>query len=394
MLTPIDIQNRTIKGGMGGYNKKDTDEFIAQILESFEAIYKENHDLKEKITSLSEGIQYYKKMENTLQKALVLAEKTSTETQEAAKKQSEAMLHEATAKSEAMLREATAKADTILNDAQTKSERIKAQANRELEDSRAHVRKLVQSYENYRLQFKKLAASQIEMLDSDAFNIYAPELDELVQGAPNADEAMESPSIMEQAIPSTATPKVTYEEDFEPVDKSTETSKVTYEEDFQTIDKKVQAQNPLFMDVDEMSKAPFLDLPDDIDDINSMITDNDTDNDNDLNLEDYEQLTDSDVSFESYEENIQEAEEAKENIASSEESFTNYFLDDDDASFNTVEPETKTGPEVKTRTPEFMFIDTEDEDFDFSSSISAPNSSNSSDTTDDDMSETPFTFID
>ena len=85
MLTPIDIQNREIKSKMGGYDKKDVDDFLEEIRGSYEELYKENQSLKEKISSLSEGIQYYKKMESTLQKALVLAEKTSTETQEAAK---------------------------------------------------------------------------------------------------------------------------------------------------------------------------------------------------------------------------------------------------------------------------------------------------------------------
>ena len=75
MLTPIDIQNREIKSKMGGYDKKDVDDFLEEIRGSYEELYKENQSLKEKISSLSEGIQYYKKMESTLQKALVLAEK-------------------------------------------------------------------------------------------------------------------------------------------------------------------------------------------------------------------------------------------------------------------------------------------------------------------------------
>ena len=75
MLTPADIKNRTIKTTMGGYNKKDTDEFIASILESFEELNNENKKLKEKLTSLSDGIQYYKNLEDNLQKALVLQKK-------------------------------------------------------------------------------------------------------------------------------------------------------------------------------------------------------------------------------------------------------------------------------------------------------------------------------
>ena len=47
MLTPADIKHRSLKTTMGGYNKKDTDEFLASILESFEELSSENAKLKE-----------------------------------------------------------------------------------------------------------------------------------------------------------------------------------------------------------------------------------------------------------------------------------------------------------------------------------------------------------
>ena len=46
MLTPADIKHRSLKTTMGGYNKKDTDEFLASILESFEELSSENAKLK------------------------------------------------------------------------------------------------------------------------------------------------------------------------------------------------------------------------------------------------------------------------------------------------------------------------------------------------------------
>ena len=51
MLTPADIKNRTIKTTMGGYNKKDTDEFIASILESFEELNNENKKYRQILIS-------------------------------------------------------------------------------------------------------------------------------------------------------------------------------------------------------------------------------------------------------------------------------------------------------------------------------------------------------
>ncbi|RKI39833.1 DivIVA domain-containing protein [bacterium D16-51] len=225
MLTPIDIQNHSLKTAVRGYSKKETDDFLEEILQGYESLYKENRELKDKVSSLSEGIQYYKQMETTLQKALVLAEKTSTETQEAAKSKADAQINEASAKAEAMLTESQTKAESILTEAQTRAESLlteaqtkadsllkeaqseadairketnaysdikKSKANRELEETRNHVRKLVQSYETYRLQFKKLAESQIEMLESENYSIFVPELAEMLDDAPDADTAMET----------------------------------------------------------------------------------------------------------------------------------------------------------------------------------------------------------
>lgn len=203
MLTPIDIQNHSLKTAVRGYSKKETDDFLEEILQGYEELYKENRELKDKMASLSEGIQYYKQMETTLQKALVLAEKTSTETQEAAKSKADAMTSEAQTKADALTREAQTRADAIIEKAETEAESLrkeakayadiaKSKANQQLEETRNHVRKLVQSYENYRLQFKKLAESQIEMLESDNYSIFAPELSEMLDDAPDADEVMES----------------------------------------------------------------------------------------------------------------------------------------------------------------------------------------------------------
>lgn len=258
MLTPIDIQNHSLKTAVRGYSKKETDDFLEEILQGYESLYKENRELKDKVSSLSEGVQYYKQMETTLQKALVLAEKTSAETQEAAKSKADAMTNEAQAKADSLTNEAQAKADSLLTEAQTKADSLlteaqtkadsllteaqtkadslltesqtkaesllteaqtksdsmlkeaqvetdglrkeihaysditKAKANRELEETRNHVRKLVQSYETYRLQFKKLAESQIEMLESENYSIFVPELAEMLDDAPDADTAMET----------------------------------------------------------------------------------------------------------------------------------------------------------------------------------------------------------
>ena len=182
MLTPIDIQNKVLKTGMG-YNKKDVDDFIIDIMRNYEALYKENVELKDKISTLSEGIQYYKTIETTLQKALVLAEKTSKETRDAA----------------------ILKAEALEKDARVKANIIIADAKNDLETIRNQTINLIQNYESFRLQFKKLAATQMELIESESFQIYAPDLDALLSGTAEPISVSDS---MEDFYPEGASPIV------------------------------------------------------------------------------------------------------------------------------------------------------------------------------------------
>lgn len=154
MLTPIEIQRKVFKSGIG-YEKKDVDSFLKELLDNYETVYKENVELTDKINVLSEGIQYYKSIEKTLQKALVLAQRTSDETKAAAEKQAQA----------------------IEKDAHAKADMILADAKRELELLHTKTVNLVQQYDLYKAQFKQLAAAQLEVLASESFQIHVANLD-------------------------------------------------------------------------------------------------------------------------------------------------------------------------------------------------------------------------
>ena len=158
MLTPVEIQGKTFKSGGLGYDKKDVEAFFREVSKNYETLYRENMELKDKVTNLSEGIQYYKSIEKTIQKALVLAEKTAETTKEAASKEAKQIE-----------KEARVKADLLLADSKN-----------ELENIHNRTVALIQQYEKYKAQFKNLARAQIEMLESDAFSINVARLDAFV----------------------------------------------------------------------------------------------------------------------------------------------------------------------------------------------------------------------
>jgi cell division initiation protein len=157
MITPIEIQSKSFKTGIG-YDKKDVDGFLHEILIGYETLYKENMELNDKLNTLNEGISYYKTIEKTLQKALVLAEKTAEETKEAARKQAKA----------------------IEDEARGKAQLIIADASNELERLNQQTIQLIRQYEAYKAQFKHLAAAQCELLESDSFQIHIANLETFV----------------------------------------------------------------------------------------------------------------------------------------------------------------------------------------------------------------------
>lgn len=183
MLTPVEIQNRAFKSGGLGYDKKDVDSFMKEIVDSYEILYREKMELTDKVNVLNEALQNYKTIEKTMQKALMLAQKTAEETQENA------------------LRNAHA----IEKEAMTKSEILVSDAKRELERIHQKIVQLCQQYETYKLQFKNLAKSQMELLESESFQIHimdlpTVELDSLTT-AKAAVTQEEEPEFKEEDLP-------------------------------------------------------------------------------------------------------------------------------------------------------------------------------------------------
>lgn len=149
-LTPLDIESKQFSKGFNGYKAYEVKTFMREVLVNYEALYKENIELNDKISLLNEGIQYYKTIEETLQNTLVLAEKTAEETKSAARK-----------KSEQIEKEAEIKAQAIINDA--KNEIYKINKKRE---------ELIKQYDASKIQIKQFLKAQLEMTEKNEMALY------------------------------------------------------------------------------------------------------------------------------------------------------------------------------------------------------------------------------
>ena len=76
-LTPMDINNKEFKRVLRGYCPEEVDEFLDQIVEEYEILFKENTALKEKLENSNDKIEHYSKIENTIQNTLLLAQNTA-----------------------------------------------------------------------------------------------------------------------------------------------------------------------------------------------------------------------------------------------------------------------------------------------------------------------------
>ncbi len=157
MLSPLDLQNKRVVTKKRKYDKEEMDEYLDLVFENYKAMYDEHQELQKQVKTLSDGIQYYRSIESTMQKALVLAEKTSKETKDAA----------------------ILKAEAIEKDASTKAAKIVSDAENEYDKIKDKCLTLMQQFNQYKMQLKQVATAQLELVTSESFDVYIPELDSL-----------------------------------------------------------------------------------------------------------------------------------------------------------------------------------------------------------------------
>jgi cell division initiation protein len=151
MLTPLDIESKDFSSSLSGYNKSDVNQFMKEILVSYERMNKENIEMKDKLNMLNDGIQYYKTIETTLQNTLLLAEKTSEEVKAAAR----------------------SKAESIEKEAEINAARLMTEAKEEIYHINQMRESMVKAYDANKIQIKQFLMAQLEMITKSELELDA-----------------------------------------------------------------------------------------------------------------------------------------------------------------------------------------------------------------------------
>ena len=143
MLRPIDIQNKEFEKKIKGYNPDQVDDFLDKVIKDYETIIKENKTLKDKLDYAESEIERYRKVEKTLDAAVVTARETAG-----------GIIENAKAESENIIRRAKL-------DAQNLEKQIDIEHTRRQQEIAAMNNEL----DNYKLRLKALCGSIVELAE-------------------------------------------------------------------------------------------------------------------------------------------------------------------------------------------------------------------------------------
>ena len=124
-LTPVEILHMTPGRGLFGYQRTATDRLLAEIVTSFEDVWRERADLADKVEQLESDLVRFRELESLLRATLVSAEKASAELKEQARREAELILGEAHAEARAVQRRALSENERLITESRLLRERLR-----------------------------------------------------------------------------------------------------------------------------------------------------------------------------------------------------------------------------------------------------------------------------
>jgi cell division initiation protein len=116
-LTPVEIRHVALKRGLRGYRRKDVDELLDEVTASFEDVWRERADLRDKVESLESDLVRYRELETLLRTTLVSAERAAHELKDQAKREAELVVQEAHAEARRVTRRASSERERLEREA-------------------------------------------------------------------------------------------------------------------------------------------------------------------------------------------------------------------------------------------------------------------------------------
>jgi cell division initiation protein len=145
-ITPIDIQHKTFKKALQGYDRSEVDQFLDEVIETLEDEAHHRAALEADIADLKERISHFKTMEESLQNTLLLAQRTADEVKASAHKE----------------------ADLIREQARLAGEREIASYNDSISEVRREQQRAVEATQKARSELRSLLMTHLSLIEKEA----------------------------------------------------------------------------------------------------------------------------------------------------------------------------------------------------------------------------------
>jgi len=93
--TPVELRHVRLARSLLGYNRSAVEELLAQVADSFETVWRERHELADRIEEMEAELGTLREREHALTETLVVAERAATNVKEQAKRDAELIVAEA-----------------------------------------------------------------------------------------------------------------------------------------------------------------------------------------------------------------------------------------------------------------------------------------------------------
>jgi cell division initiation protein len=112
-LTPVEVRHLRFGRRPFGYRRASVDGALAEVVDSFESVWRERADLADRVEQLESDLVRYRELETLLRTTLVSAERAAHELKTQAKKEADLVLQEARAEAREILRRAGAECERL-----------------------------------------------------------------------------------------------------------------------------------------------------------------------------------------------------------------------------------------------------------------------------------------
>ena len=191
MLTPVDIHNKEFSRSFRGFNQEEVDDFLDQVVNDYEMLYRDNHQMKEEVELCTKQLDQYDQLEKNLQDTLQVAQRTADEVVNTANVRGEEVRQAARQAGENLKREAELYAEKLKQDTER-------ECKRKIEAAAAQVRAAVAEYERIvreRRQFvakmRNLMQTELGLLE-EAYDIMPDKVQERAGKAADVKAAVQS----------------------------------------------------------------------------------------------------------------------------------------------------------------------------------------------------------